>query len=91
MLCRNDNDKAAEHDPAHLCSCETPAPNSLALPVRMRALASPDYLARRGEPRTPADLHRHACINWRFPGSGSIYRWQFEKRGKNSRWVWQAR
>jgi DNA-binding transcriptional LysR family regulator len=29
-----------------------------------------------------ADLHGHACINWRFPGSGSIYRWQFEKRGK---------
>jgi DNA-binding transcriptional LysR family regulator len=50
--------------------------------VKMRALASPDYLARRGEPRIPADLHGHACINWRFPGSGSIYRWQFEKRGK---------
>lgn len=50
--------------------------------VKMRALASPDYLARRGEPRIPADLHGHPCINWRFPGSGNIYRWQFEKRGK---------
>jgi DNA-binding transcriptional LysR family regulator len=50
--------------------------------VKMRVLASPDYLARRGQPRTPIDLHRHACINWRFPGSGRIYRWQFEKRGK---------
>jgi DNA-binding transcriptional LysR family regulator len=50
--------------------------------VKMRALASPEYLARQGEPRTPADLQHHACINWRFPGSGSIYRWQFEKRGK---------
>jgi DNA-binding transcriptional LysR family regulator len=50
--------------------------------VKMRVLASPDYLARRGEPRTPADLHDHACINWRFPGSGSIYRWQFEKKAK---------
>lgn len=50
--------------------------------VKMIALASPDYLSRRGEPRTPADLHRHACINWRFPGSGRIYRWQLEKRGK---------
>jgi DNA-binding transcriptional LysR family regulator len=50
--------------------------------VKMRALASPDYLSRCGEPSTPADLHRHACINWRFPGSGRIYRWQFEKRGK---------
>jgi DNA-binding transcriptional LysR family regulator len=50
--------------------------------VKMLALASPDYLSRCGEPRTPADLHRHACINWRFPGSGRIYRWQFQKRGK---------
>jgi len=50
--------------------------------VKMRALASPDYLARRGEPTTPADLHQHACINWRFPGSGRIYRWEFEKKGK---------
>ena len=48
----------------------------------MLAVASPDYLARRGEPRTPADLRHHACINWRFPGSGGIYRWEFEKKGK---------
>ena len=50
--------------------------------VKMFALASPDYLSRSGEPRSPADLHRHACINWRFPGSGRIYRWQFERKGK---------
>ena len=50
--------------------------------VKLLAVASPDYLSRHGEPKTPADLHRHACINWRFPGSGRIYRWQFEKRGK---------
>ena len=50
--------------------------------VKMQAVASPGYLARHGPPRTPADLHRHACINWRFPGSGRIYRWEFEKKGK---------
>src|SRR5258708_38167982 len=50
--------------------------------VKMPALAAPDYLARRGEPKTPADLHQHACINWRFPGSGKIYRWEFEKKRK---------
>src|SRR6266849_9817037 len=50
--------------------------------VEMLAVASPDYLARNGEPKTPADLHRHLCINWRFPGSGNIYRWQLEKKGK---------
>jgi DNA-binding transcriptional LysR family regulator len=50
--------------------------------VELLALASPDYLARHGEPKIPADLHRHMCINWRFPGSASIHRWQFEKKGK---------
>jgi DNA-binding transcriptional LysR family regulator len=50
--------------------------------VRLLAVASPDYLARAGEPKTPADLHRHACINWRFPGSGRVARWEFLKKGK---------
>jgi DNA-binding transcriptional LysR family regulator len=48
----------------------------------MLAVASPDYLARHGEPKVPADLHRHACINWRFPGSGAIYRWPLRKKAK---------
>ena len=50
--------------------------------VRLIAVASPEYLARCGEPKTPADLHRHACINWRFPGSGRVARWEFMKKGK---------
>ena len=50
--------------------------------VEMLAVASPEYFARRGEPRAPADLHRHDCINWRFPGSGKVYHWAFEKKGK---------
>lgn len=50
--------------------------------VRMTAVASPDYLKQHGSPRTPTDLHDHACINWRLPGSGVLHRWIFEKRGK---------
>src|SRR5260221_3444591 len=49
--------------------------------MEMLAVASPDYLARHGEPVVPADLHRHSC-NWRYPGDGSIYRREFEKDGK---------
>jgi len=48
----------------------------------MLAVASPEYLAIHGEPKTPADLHKHACINWRFPGSGAIYRWELQKKRK---------
>lgn len=50
--------------------------------VKMVAVASPDYLAHRGIPRTPADLHGHACINWRLQVDGRAYRWEFEKKGK---------
>lgn len=50
--------------------------------VKMTAVASPDYLARRGAPRSPADLAKHACINWRLQADGRLYRWEFEKRGR---------
>ncbi len=50
--------------------------------VKMVAVASPEYLANRGMPQTPADLHGHACINWRLQGVGRAYRWEFEKKGK---------
>jgi DNA-binding transcriptional LysR family regulator len=45
--------------------------------------ASPDYLARRGEPATPDDLLRHDCIafeglqrhrEWPFAGDGAVRR-----------------
>lgn len=48
--------------------------------MNMMAVASPDYLARRGTPKSPADLHQHACINWRLQIEGRQYRWEFEKR-----------
>lgn len=50
--------------------------------VELLAVASPDYLARHGEPRTPEELSRHACILWRFTGSGRIAGWEFSKAGK---------
>ncbi|NVM79632.1 DNA-binding transcriptional LysR family regulator [Duganella sp. SG902] len=50
--------------------------------LNMVAVASPDYLAARGSPRTPADLHHHACINWRLQMDGRHYRWEFEKKGQ---------
>ncbi len=50
--------------------------------LNMVAVASPDYLARRGTPRSPADLHQHTCINWRLQMDGRHYRWEFRKRGR---------
>ena len=45
----------------------------------MMAVASPAYFARFGTPTHPRDLHRHRCINWRWPSDQSLYRWEFER------------
>ena len=50
--------------------------------VKMIAVASPAYLAHRGTPRTPNELHNHDCINWRLQLDGRAYRWEFENKGK---------
>lgn len=47
--------------------------------LRQVVFASPAYLERHGAPATPMDLHQHRCINWRQPGSGSLYSWDFQK------------
>ncbi|MBI6912024.1 LysR family transcriptional regulator [Pseudomonas palleroniana] len=51
--------------------------------LKMMAVASPDYLAHRGTPHSPVDLHEHACINWRLQSDGKPYRWEFKKRGQS--------
>ncbi|WP_079433757.1 LysR family transcriptional regulator [Zoogloea sp. LCSB751] len=42
---------------------------------RSLVVASPDYLARRGTPKVPADLLQHACLHYRFPNSGKLEPW----------------
>ncbi|MBP0580047.1 LysR family transcriptional regulator [Labrys sp. LIt4] len=41
--------------------------------------ASPDYLARRDLPTTPAELSGHTCIHFKYPSSGRIAPWAFQK------------
>ncbi|MBD1585564.1 LysR family transcriptional regulator [Pseudomonas typographi] len=41
-------------------------------------VAHPDYLARHGQPQTPDDLHRHACIT--FGSGGQARPWHFLDR-----------
>lgn len=54
-------------------------------PVRMLAVATPDYFARRGRPRVPHDLAEHCCINLRLPTYGGLYAWEFERAGRAQR------
>jgi DNA-binding transcriptional LysR family regulator len=53
--------------------------------VRMAVVGSPDYLAKRGRPKTPQDLSSHQCINLRMLSSGSLYAWELEKGGRELR------
>lgn len=42
---------------------------------RLVTVASPEYLAQRGVPQTPADLLDHTCLQYRFSSSGKMERW----------------
>jgi DNA-binding transcriptional LysR family regulator len=53
--------------------------------LRMAAFASPAYLAKRGVPQVPHDLHSHSCINLRLASAGGLYAWEFEKEGREIR------
>ncbi|EYF00254.1 LysR family transcriptional regulator [Chondromyces apiculatus] len=49
--------------------------------IRFAVVGSPGYFKGRAKPKTPGDLAEHRCIRSRLP-SGALYRWEFEKRGK---------
>ncbi len=51
-------------------------------PLRLAVVAAPSYLARAPAPATPDDLRVHACINYRWSGSGAVYAWDFAKDGR---------
>ncbi|VVE04219.1 LysR family transcriptional regulator [Pandoraea iniqua] len=43
--------------------------------LNMLLVGAPDYLARRGTPRTAGDLAQHACIQFRYPNTGKLQVW----------------
>ncbi len=51
-------------------------------PIRLRVVASPAYLARKGTPRTPRELQEHDCIRLRLPSSGGMLPWRFTRGGE---------
>ena len=53
--------------------------------LRMAAVGSPAYFARRPAPTTPQELTAHNCINVRLLTHGGIYAWEFEKDGRELR------
>jgi DNA-binding transcriptional LysR family regulator len=51
-------------------------------PFRFVIVASPRYLRQHGRPTRPQDLLSHRCVLFRYPTSGTIYRWELEKAGR---------
>jgi DNA-binding transcriptional LysR family regulator len=49
---------------------------------RWSVLGTPSYFAARGRPRVPEDLTGHECIRYRFPTAQAVYRWQFQRKGR---------
>ncbi|AUH50789.1 LysR family transcriptional regulator [Chromobacterium sp. ATCC 53434] len=44
--------------------------------------ASPDYLARFGEPRAPDELPRHQAVNYASPSTGKVFGWEYLRDGE---------
>ncbi len=49
---------------------------------RAAIVGAPEYFKSHPKPRTPHDLLKHRCINFRH-GTAGVYRWEFDK-GKKS-------
>jgi DNA-binding transcriptional LysR family regulator len=49
---------------------------------RPAIVGSPSYFESHAKPRSPRDLIRHRCINFRH-GSAGVYRWELEKARKS--------
>jgi len=49
------------------------------LDTRVLTVASPDYLARHGRPKRPADLAKHDCIQFIDPQRGKPFEWVFHR------------
>ncbi len=52
------------------------------LETRVITCAAPDYIERRGAPRSPAEVAGHQAILFRDPQSGRPFKWEFHRRGE---------
>jgi DNA-binding transcriptional LysR family regulator len=50
---------------------------------RWLVVGAPGYFATYGRPKSPQDLTKHECIRYRFPTARTVYRWQFQRRGRD--------
>jgi DNA-binding transcriptional LysR family regulator len=54
-------------------------------PMKIAVVGAPAYFARRRAPRTPDDLARHVCVEYRREADGGVLIWLFERNRKSQR------
>jgi DNA-binding transcriptional LysR family regulator len=54
-------------------------------PMKIVVVGAPAYFAKRRPPRTPDDLARHSCVQYRLAEDGAVLEWPFERNRKSSR------
>jgi DNA-binding transcriptional LysR family regulator len=54
-------------------------------PMKVAVVGAPAYFARQRPPRTPDDLARHSCVQYRRAADGAMFEWPFERDGKSRR------
>ncbi|MCG7496494.1 LysR family transcriptional regulator [Vibrio sp. Of7-15] len=53
-------------------------------PLRLIAIASPEFIDKYGQPATPSELSQFECINYRSPTSRRLFPWRFtDTNGEN--------
>src|SRR6202045_3385336 len=53
--------------------------------MKIAVVGAPAYFARQRPPRTPDDLARHSCVQYRREADGNVLLWQFECNRKSRR------
>jgi DNA-binding transcriptional LysR family regulator len=51
-------------------------------PMKVAIVGAPAYFARKRPPRTPDDLARHSCVQYRMAADGALHEWTFNRDGK---------
>jgi DNA-binding transcriptional LysR family regulator len=54
-------------------------------PMKVAVVGAPEYFAKRSPPRTPKDLERHSCVQFRSVANGGVFKWAFERNGTQQR------
>src|SRR5580693_5900668 len=50
--------------------------------MKIAVVGAPAYFARQRPPRTPDDLARHSCVQYRREADGNVLLWRFERNRK---------